>query len=299
MLLLLLYLLSNFYSNDGSNRNLAVDPRVSAFIKQAAIWIYITKTDKHNYTDVLTADPSDIEKDGTVLLSLYDGDLTGAKIGFISRSSNSSEYLTTEQVNIVSEKIRNLVNDALAQTGATDIGLAKEGEITQNDQGNYQITYKITSNAGDLIDYEVSVTDESGQPFSSENVWVAAEEGNRITDDTEVCNENSCIDKITIVVNKDIITEVGKNYVFNVGVNAEFAGLDGGIYEALENPGSYQKVVSVYAANTSDYASDEFAIIIDNTGMTTAQTIYFIGLVVLLCGIGIVYANAKPAESKQ
>ena len=32
--------------------------------------------------------------------------------------------------------------------------------------------------------------------------------------------------------------------------------------------------------------------------MSTAQTIYFIGLIVLLCGVGIVYANAKPAESK-
>ena len=34
-----------------------------------------------------------------------------------------------------------------------------------------------------------------------------------------------------------------------------------------------------------------------DTGMTTAQTIYFIGLIVLLCGVGIVYANAKPIEN--
>ena len=36
----------------------------------------------------------------------------------------------------------------------------------------------------------------------------------------------------------------------------------------------------------------------DDTGMSKAQTIYFIGLIVLLCGVGIVYANAKPVESK-
>ena len=35
-----------------------------------------------------------------------------------------------------------------------------------------------------------------------------------------------------------------------------------------------------------------------DTGMTTAQTIYFIGLIVLLCGVGIIYANAKPVEEK-
>ena len=33
--------------------------------------------------------------------------------------------------------------------------------------------------------------------------------------------------------------------------------------------------------------------------MNTAQTIYFIGLIVLLCGVGIVYANVKPVEAKQ
>ena len=44
----------------------------------------------------------------------------------------------------------------------------------------------------------------------------------------------------------------------------------------------------------------EFNIIADvpDTGMTTAQTIYFIGLVVLLCGVGIVYANVKPKEAE-
>lgn len=36
-----------------------------------------------------------------------------------------------------------------------------------------------------------------------------------------------------------------------------------------------------------------------DTGMNAAQTIYFIGLIVLLCGVGIVYANTKPVESKQ
>ena len=33
-----------------------------------------------------------------------------------------------------------------------------------------------------------------------------------------------------------------------------------------------------------------------DTGMSKAQTVFFIGLIVLLCGVGIVYANAKPIE---
>lgn len=36
---------------------------------------------------------------------------------------------------------------------------------------------------------------------------------------------------------------------------------------------------------------------VPNTGMNTSQIIYFIGLVILVCGVGIVYANIKPKES--
>ena len=35
---------------------------------------------------------------------------------------------------------------------------------------------------------------------------------------------------------------------------------------------------------------------VPDTGMTTAQTIYFIGLIILLSGVGIIYATAKPQE---
>lgn len=33
-----------------------------------------------------------------------------------------------------------------------------------------------------------------------------------------------------------------------------------------------------------------------DTGISTSQTIYFIGLIVLLCGVGIIYANSKPLK---
>ena len=33
-----------------------------------------------------------------------------------------------------------------------------------------------------------------------------------------------------------------------------------------------------------------------DTGASTSQTIYFIGLIVLLCGVGIIYANSKAVK---
>lgn len=37
---------------------------------------------------------------------------------------------------------------------------------------------------------------------------------------------------------------------------------------------------------------------VPDTGMNTAQSVYFIGLVILLCGLGIIYANAKSKVSE-
>ena len=44
---------------------------------------------------------------------------------------------------------------------------------------------------------------------------------------------------------------------------------------------------------TLDYSPE-----VPDTGVTAAQTIYFIGLIILLSGVGIIYANVKPAENK-
>ena len=37
---------------------------------------------------------------------------------------------------------------------------------------------------------------------------------------------------------------------------------------------------------------------VPDTGMGVAQTIYFMGLILLLSGVGIVYANAKPKTNE-
>ena len=37
---------------------------------------------------------------------------------------------------------------------------------------------------------------------------------------------------------------------------------------------------------------------VPDTGMSSAQSIYFIGLVILLCGIGIIYANTKEKQEQ-
>ena len=57
--------------------------------------------------------------------------------------------------------------------------------------------------------------------------------------------------------------------------------------------------VNVEQAETKEGAQVKFDYVpeVPNTGMNTSQIIYFIGLVILVCGVGIVYANIKPKES--
>ena len=82
-----------------------------------------------------------------------------------------------------------------------------------------------------------------------------------------------------------------------VSVAGNFTTLEGKYYNAA---GDFQKVVSVKTGEKSISRGTEVEFIgTDDTGMNTVQTIYFIGLIVLLCGVGIVYANAKPVQVKQ
>ena len=70
-----------------------------------------------------------------------------------------------------------------------------------------------------------------------------------------------------------------------------------GVYYTHEGT---QKLILLDEEEKPDQKGIDFDIVgVPDTGMNAAQTIYFIGLIVLLCGVGIVYANTKPVESKQ
>ena len=78
-----------------------------------------------------------------------------------------------------------------------------------------------------------------------------------------------------------------------------FRGYDGYYYKA----DGAQTVSTVFTTDVK--AFDDLDIPINytpevpDTSMSIAQSVYFIGLVVLLCGVGIIYANAKPRQKQQ
>ena len=66
---------------------------------------------------------------------------------------------------------------------------------------------------------------------------------------------------------------------------------------------NFQKVANVGILNKSQSVplniQLDYTPAVGDTGMSVAQIVYFIGLIVLLTGVGIIYVNAKPAEIKQ
>lgn len=306
----LLYLLERFYDDNGNNENVIgnslthdygsaelnakMHAYAEAFVKQAAVWVYISKTKKASYPSNLS-----VTENGDILLDFYNTGVV-TSIYYQDRTQTPEVRLdfNSEDVNLMYNSVKTYVNTALNRDSVSTISLTANGDVAKNDEGNYQIIYDVTSTSGSILGYDISVTDANGQPFDSSKVLVQDEEGQEIVNGSVTCTSGTCPNKFIVVVSKDLITETGTEYAFNVKVTGRFESLVGGVYQAVENPDQHQKVVTVSASSTTVDAKNQF-IISENTGMTTAQTIYFIGLVVLLCGIGIVYANAKPAESKQ
>ena len=315
----LLYLLTQFYDDNGNNKDVidiasrngqryidvttsadvtnTVNKLYNSLVKQAAIWVYITESTNGTYSSTLNN-----TENGSILYNWYKG--TGSIANILMQDDDSFQQVSFDvDENEVIEKIRYYVNAAKQVDTYSDVKITADSYddnnqpvVVKNEDGDYVISYHVTS-SGSLNGYTVSVTKPDGSSYEAGKIKIYGD-GNEPFDGTVVCDGNSCLDHFTVVVSKDVIAEMQTVYSFKVNVDATFDSLTGGIYQAKTNPESLQKVVTVSTSSKSQGTSEEF-VISEDTGMTTAQTIYFIGLVVLLCGIGIVYANAKPAESKQ
>ena len=301
----LLYLLSQFYDENGDNKNIVgalsgdygnadtkakMTEYANEFVKQAAVWLYVTQK---GYASNL-----DGTETGSVLKEFYNQSYS--KIYAQDRSLTPELYIefTSNDADLIYQSVKLYVRAAVEKTSFSSISLTNSSSLSKNDNGDYQIGYEVASEQGTLLGYKIEVLDSNDTAYDSSKVQIVDENGQVIENGTVTCTATSCPNKFAVIVSKDMITQTQTDYVFNVSITGNFESLTGGVYQAIQNPDENQKVITVSASSNSVGTRDQF-IISEDTGMTTAQTIYFIGLVVLLCGIGIVYANAKPAESKQ
>ncbi len=265
------------------------DDTVDIWAVQSAIWYYLSEKypDVDAYKLNVTSgqslnDKNVIMTDGPVYLSIVNP----------STDPNQSEapdtYTPYEGLTGPNGKIMQLVHEAEAATSAGNrvIVTKADDNISRTDDKKYYQSSLITV-SGDptnsLLGYDVSLTGLDG-------AIIVGEDGESLNT-TDIAPGT----KFYVRVPAEKVTESVQKV--NVSVTGHFTGASG-TYYYVEDNADLQRMASVEPGDVAGGIEVEF-IGTPDTGMNTAQTIYFIGLIILLCGVGIVYANAKPVKSRQ
>ena len=227
--------------------------------------------------------------------STFHGNLDDDPQGALNAITNPATITSTKDPtktlynsNIYNDYIKNLVTAAKSATNyktvqavlaSNSISLVGDNDIYQTDK----ITVVATPSS-DLVNYSIDLSGLDG-------AYIVDKDGNTKTS-LDVFEPTDYF-YIRVPVNK--ITD--QNNKVKVNVVGEFRNYIGGEYFLAAGAG--QALVAVTHENFRVWNESEINFMTaPPTGMTTAQTIYFIGLIVLLCGVGIIYANAKPVEEK-
>ena len=282
----LLYLLNNSYANGVTVTNATGTNAkyVEGWVTQTAIWMYLYEKNKPASTaasDVNYISSEDITaiKNATSL-AIVDEDLNTTAI-----------YTSSEK--IYDKYVKPLVDAAKSATDtATLTASFASGDATTSEDGNYKFSPKATV-TGDpsskFTGYKLTVNSDI------EGAVIVGEDGNVISADTVLTPGTNFYVRVPV----DKLTKEEK--LVKITVNGTFNTLTGNFYTTGETDSSgkpLQTVVSVKATERVISKGIEVGFVHD-TGMNKVQIIYFIGLIVLLCGVGIVYANAKPVQVKE
>ncbi len=304
----LLYLLTNSYANGRPRTNITDETNkkyVEAYITQVAIWMYMFETQPNvikngvmgNYNSP-TDDEDNHGSNPTTDVQVHL--ITNTELNTIKtaqklylQSGNNNAVPLISNVNIYETYIKPLVEEAKAASGQ------KQFYFTYNEEESATISE-------DKKFYYSPLISAIGTPSDDLRTFDVSLSG--IDGATVVDKDKQPIERFGIPAGKSFYIRIpvekapgeGKEanvYIQGVG---HFDGVTGYFYVASDNGNALQRIVTI-TGTTNDATADKVIKFIGggDTGMNTAQTIYFIGLIVLLCGVGIIYANAKPVEVEQ
>lgn len=236
--------------------------------KQIMIWLYLDEVGLSSTANRLTDEELETIQAARTLkitnLEDYDEDVT---IG-----DSYTEY------------IRKWVDEAKAKNNAKYIKLESANPIPvkQTEDKKFYYTDAIKVTGENLTTYEVTLEKIEGA-FISEDIKCSKKLEGKLAKDKEFY---ACIptSKVTGEVQDLNITAKG---------NYDLKGV------SLFKSGEKQKLLTL----NGDISHSDLLIVrftgTPSTGLSVGQTVYFVGLIVLLCGVGIIYANAKPIEKEQ
>lgn len=292
----LLYLLNNSYANGISlvkadNQYIKGDTDAkkaenakytNAWITQTAIWMYLYEKDS-----TATQDTSNNHIAATGYNSVAAIKKTTTLKKYDSGHTTAGTYDVYDGANLYTTYIKPLVDAAKAATDVAVLNVSKASDnLSQSEDKKFYFS--------DLI----TVAGDPSSALQSYTITLNGIEGAKAVDQngSELTGTITAGTKFYVRIPAEKVTkEVQK---VTVSVDAKFTSLEGKYFTAAA--ANKQKVVSVKASEKIISKGTEVQFVgTEDTGMNKAQTIYFIGLIVLLCGVGIVYANAKPVQVKQ
>lgn len=279
----LLYVMANTYPHQkfkDSTGNFFPD-EVQTWITQAAIWQYLFEAGASNNL----GDPNQLESMKTVK-KLYWEVSDGVNKFCDVDGCYDAEGQADGQTSFYAKYIQPLVANAKASTpvnGMMQISKANDEISITSDEKYYQTSLITVSNT-DPSHYVSSKVELTEAP---EGTILIGENGEEIKEE----NYND-LSKFYVRVPVNKVTE--ENKTIKLSVTGTFRGYDGYYYRAE----GAQTVSTVFTTDVPHNTGLELIINytpeVPDTGMNVAQSVYFIGLIVLLCGIGIIYANARP-----
>lgn len=258
---------------------------VQTWITQATIWQYLYEigADK-NATG--SGSVANIENIKTAVSLSWDDEVVGCRVdGCGAGATSQATFYDTYIAPIVSEARQSNVT----ANGTLDISLANQEMSITEDEKYYQTSLVtiIKSDPTNFVSGSLKVDIQS----APDGTILINENGQQI----ETVDEKN--PKFYVRIPVESVTEENKSVLLHV--EGTYRGYDGYEYTAT----GAQTVSTVFTNDVK--AFDDLDIPINytpevpDTSMSIAQSVYFIGLVVLLCGVGIIYANAKPRQKQQ
>lgn len=277
----LIYLMSQIYPNvpfkDASGNDLPEN--VQVWLTQSAIWSYLYETGDANNSDFVRWNDKVKEVD-----KLYKD-----ANNYVIRADGGKTLYEQFNINTLINNAKQIKSQPLT---ALTVNKKSENISITNDNKYYQsdlISVVGTTTSPIISSYEGYSVNLSKVPEGT----ILVDESGNVYEDVKNMPPTA---KFFVRVPIDKVKNDNKN--LEISINGKFKMFGANKYVS----GEYQKVANVKIISKEiskplnvqlDYTPD-----VPDTGMGVAQTIYFMGLILLLSGVGIVYANAKPKTSE-
>ena len=274
----LLYVMANTYPHHyfTTDSGTQFPDYVQTWITQVAIWDYLYQTGAENNVG---GEDSIANMRATTSIS-WDEEPSGWSVDGKGASSTTTFY--SKYI----EPVVTAAMNATAANGTMTMSIESEDLSLTADEKYYQSALVTVSNTDPdhLQSFNVEIT--------------SAPEGTILVDANGKQIENTTgLEQFYVRIPVDNVTE--ENKVVRLSATGTFRGYDGYYYRAE----GAQTVSTVFTTDVPNTTGLELPIAyepaVPDTSMSVAQSVYFIGLVVLLCGIGIIYANTKPKAKQQ